>query len=308
MTVRFDMRHLRAFAVTAEQLHFTRAATTLHMTQQSLSTQIRQLENELGVELFIRTTRKVELTAAGAKFYEYVRDIFARLDAAVEDTRRIASGERGRLRIGYTPTVGKGVLPEIMVEVHRRLPDLHVVTVEGWTRDVTSAVAEGRLDVGVARCAVLTPALEGITLMHEPLGAVVGVGSPLSNLDVIPVDELLGYLLITLPRDLSPGFYDRVIASFPMHAAEGRVHELQQLGHDTFFGDTFAHAEILAGNAFFVTFERHYPRMFEGFVWRPVSPPPLVGTDLVFSREGRSPSVDSFLEIATEVAKRRQRT
>ncbi|MFE3058775.1 LysR family transcriptional regulator [Nocardia sp. NPDC059239] len=95
MTTDIEMRHLRAFATTAEQLHFTRAAACLHMTQQALSTQIRILEKQLGVKLFERTTRKVELTTAGGILYRRVQGLMDQLDNAVEEARRSAVADHG---------------------------------------------------------------------------------------------------------------------------------------------------------------------------------------------------------------------
>ncbi|MFE5700974.1 LysR family transcriptional regulator [Rhodococcus koreensis] len=88
-----EVRHLRAFAATAEQLHFTRAAAGLHITQQALSTQIRFLEKQLGIKLFDRTTRKVELTIAGVVLYRHLQGLFDQLDRAVDEARRSASVE-----------------------------------------------------------------------------------------------------------------------------------------------------------------------------------------------------------------------
>ncbi|MFD9664260.1 LysR family transcriptional regulator [Rhodococcus sp. NPDC059968] len=108
MSTNVEVRHLRAFAATAEQLHFTRAAACLHITQQALSTQIRLLEKQLGIKLFDRTTRKVELTTAGGVLYKHVQSLFDQLDCAVEEARRSASLDRGPVR---TPIHAQRDLP-----------------------------------------------------------------------------------------------------------------------------------------------------------------------------------------------------
>src|SRR5690606_87333 len=95
-----ELRHLRYFRVVAEELHFRRAAERLHMAQPPLSAQIKQLEAELGVELFTRTTRQVELTPAGAAYLERVREILDAVDAAGHQAQRVADGSVGSLSIG----------------------------------------------------------------------------------------------------------------------------------------------------------------------------------------------------------------
>ena len=92
-----ELRHLRYFVAVAEERHFGRAAARLHMAQPPLSQQIRQLEAELGVDLLRRTTRRVDLTAAGAAYLVRAREILAAVDAAAEEARRVAEGLVGRL-------------------------------------------------------------------------------------------------------------------------------------------------------------------------------------------------------------------
>ena len=96
-----ELRHLRYFVVVAEELHFTRAADILDMSQPPLSQRIMQLESELGVKLFERTRRSVELTAAGARFLQCARGVLAQLDRGVEGLKQLARGESGRMTIGW---------------------------------------------------------------------------------------------------------------------------------------------------------------------------------------------------------------
>src|SRR3954454_12290360 len=117
-----ELRHLRAFVAVAEELHFTRAAQRLHLAQQALSAQVRQLEDELGTQLFERTTRSVELTEAGRTLLAHAVPILASVSAAWEQTARAGGGEPGRLAASYTPTVAAEALPMIVDELHARYP------------------------------------------------------------------------------------------------------------------------------------------------------------------------------------------
>jgi DNA-binding transcriptional LysR family regulator len=108
-----ELRHLRYFVAVAEECHFGRAAERLHIAQPPLSQQIMQLETELGVRLLSRSTRKVEPTPAGASYLEHARQILAAVDLAREEASRVASGEVGRLAIGFTGSATYELLPTL---------------------------------------------------------------------------------------------------------------------------------------------------------------------------------------------------
>jgi DNA-binding transcriptional LysR family regulator len=114
MRMAFDFRALRYFVAVAEELHFTRAAERLYIAQPALSEQIRRLEGELGVELLRRTTRKVELTAAGEEFLSRARRILAEADEALAEASRAARGETGRIRVATGATAGLELVPRVL--------------------------------------------------------------------------------------------------------------------------------------------------------------------------------------------------
>src|SRR5688572_22101306 len=117
-----ELRHLRYFIAVAEELNFSRAAQRLHMAQPPLSAAIRQLERELGVDLFVRTTREVRLTDAGRAFLRGARRTLADADRAAEDAKRAAAGELGRLRLAYSWSTRFETLPTLGRAFCRGLP------------------------------------------------------------------------------------------------------------------------------------------------------------------------------------------
>ena len=119
-----ELRHLRGFLAVAQEQSFTRAAHLLHMAQPPLSQRIRELETELGVRLFERCTRRVQLTQAGKTFLEGVQTLFLQLDKAVADCRRTGSGETGEVRVGYTGRASQLLLPRLMLAFRQRYPDV----------------------------------------------------------------------------------------------------------------------------------------------------------------------------------------
>src|SRR3954468_10542980 len=121
-----ELRHLRYFVAVAEELHFGRAAERLHISQPPLSQAIRSLEDDLGCELFRRTSRQVELTTAGDALLEPARATLSMAHAAVAAAQEAANDLRGRLRIGVTPVARHGVAPAILSAFRARHPNVEV--------------------------------------------------------------------------------------------------------------------------------------------------------------------------------------
>ena len=147
-----ELRHLRYFVAVAEERHFGRAAQRLHMAQPPLSQQIRQLEAELGLTLLTRTTRRVDLTPAGAAYLERAREILGAVDAAAHEAASIASGRRGRLLIGCVGSATYSLLPELARTLRTELPEEEFgFRGEMLSPDQAAALADGTLDLGLLR-------------------------------------------------------------------------------------------------------------------------------------------------------------
>ncbi|MEE3849241.1 LysR substrate-binding domain-containing protein [Gordonia sp. LSe1-13] len=147
-----ELRHLRYFRAVAEELHFGRAAERLHIAQPPLSQQIRQLEDELGVTLLVRSTRKVELTPAGRAYLERVDAILDAVDVAGLQAQRIAEGRQGRLAIGCVGSATYSLLPRYVRALRDELPDLDVsVRGEMLAPAQLSALMSGEIDLALLR-------------------------------------------------------------------------------------------------------------------------------------------------------------
>src|SRR3954454_2437587 len=148
MEVSMELRHLRYFVAVAETRHFGRAAERLHMAQPPLSQAIRQLEAEIGVELLVRTTRRVHLTSAGQTFYDDATRILSQLSESTRRVQHYAEGRRGVLRIGVTGSAAYSELPRIARIVEHGLPGVALeILPEMLTRAQEDALVESRLDV-----------------------------------------------------------------------------------------------------------------------------------------------------------------
>ncbi|MGC4962603.1 LysR substrate-binding domain-containing protein [Gordonia sp. DT218] len=147
-----ELRHLRYFRAVAEELHFGRAAERLHIAQPPLSQQIRQLEAELGVTLFVRSTRRVELTPAGTAYLERVEAILDAVDVAGLQAQRVAEGRQGTLAIGCVGSATYSLLPRLVRALREDLPDLDVsVRGEMLAPAQLSALTSGEIDLALLR-------------------------------------------------------------------------------------------------------------------------------------------------------------
>jgi DNA-binding transcriptional LysR family regulator len=148
-----ELRHLRAFLAVADERHFSRAAERLHLAQPALSQQVKQLEREVGLPLFERTTRRVELTDAGRRLEPHARAVLASVEHAVDDMALLADGRSGRVGVGFIGTATYDVLPRVAREVRDRLPDVEL-DLHG---ELLNPVLLDRLVAGELDLAVLRP-------------------------------------------------------------------------------------------------------------------------------------------------------
>ncbi len=164
---------MRYFVAVAEERHFGRAAQRLHIAQPPLSQQIRRFEAELGEPLLYRTTRSVELSPAGEVLLERGREILAAVDAAVEDARRAARGEYGRLAIGFTGSSTYATLPAVAAALREQLPGV-VLDLRGelLTPAQVTRLLDGTLDLGLLRPPVHDRDLRTEVLSSESLVAL----------------------------------------------------------------------------------------------------------------------------------------
>lgn len=168
-----ELRHLRYFVAVAEELHFGRAAERLHLSQPPLSQQIRKLEEILGYQLLIRTSRSVRLTSAGEAFLQRARRTLRNIRRDIDETRSIGQGEVGSLNIGFVGSAMLTNLPEVLRTYRETFPRVHLALHESFTARVAEGLENGTLDAGILRDSDNLEMLEVTTLFSEPFVAVV---------------------------------------------------------------------------------------------------------------------------------------
>lgn len=186
-----ELRHLRYFCAVAETCHFGKAADQLHVAQPALSYAIRQLEAELGVSLFTRTTRQVALTPAGEFLRGEAVRILAGVSAATRGVRRIADGRSGLIRLGITGTAAFSHLPRLARAVKAELPGVDLeIRADMLTPAQCDALRAGALDLGVLRPPALGEGLALQTIAVEPLVLAVSADHRLAVEPVVSLSDL----------------------------------------------------------------------------------------------------------------------
>jgi len=196
-----ETRLLRSFVVLAEERHFGRAASRLHIAQPALSQQLNRLEREAGARLLDRSTRRVDLTEAGLLLQKRARGILAALDRTAADLGLLAAGRAGRVRLGFVGTATYDVLPRVAHRIRSELPDIELdLRGELLGPALLDAVRDGELDIAVARPAPSTPENLVIRpLRDEPLMAVLPADHPRAGDSRVRVSDLAGVPLVTHP-------------------------------------------------------------------------------------------------------------
>jgi DNA-binding transcriptional LysR family regulator len=188
-----ELRHLRYFRAVAEELHFGRAAERLHIAQPPLSQQIRQLERELGVTLFTRSTRRVELTAAGDAYLKRAVAVLDAVDDAGHQARRIAQGIEGHLTIGCVGSATYSVLPRLVRALRDELPHVEIgIRGEMLAPAQLDALLAGDIDIALLRPPVEHAAIRVEVLRRDRLIAALPADHPLAGRDLLRVGELRG--------------------------------------------------------------------------------------------------------------------
>jgi DNA-binding transcriptional LysR family regulator len=203
-----ELRHLRYFVVVAEELNFSRAATRLHMAQPPLSVAIRQLEQELGTDLFVRTSREVRLTEAGQVLLDGARRTLAEADRAVDAARRAGAGELGQLRLAFSWSARFETLPALGRAFQAGHPEVDLLSQEMWNAQMIGELLAGTIDAAIAICPELDSGIDSDAIRSERVVAVLAADNPLAARQTVAVADLADESFIFFPRELAPRLHD----------------------------------------------------------------------------------------------------
>ncbi len=291
-----ELRHLRYFVALAEELHFGRAAARLLITQPPLSQQIQGLEEELGVQLFVRTKRHVQLTEAGQAFLVEARLTLSQVARAVHVAQRVERGEIGKLAVGFVGSTGYGILPQIVHIMHERYPDVQLTLQEMTTSQQLRALRLEHIHAGFFRPPLKNEddTVQTETLLQEELVVALHELHPLAALAQVPMRCLEKEPFVLFPSRHGPGFYQQIMrlctdAGFVPTVAQEAI-EMQ-----TIINLVAARVGVSLVPASLMNLRR------QGVVYRPLQETQLIGLAVMWRSTDTSGVLQQFLRVVREV-------
>lgn len=292
-----ELRQLRYFVTVAEELHFARGAERLHIAQQSLSFQIKQLEEELGTALFERTTRRVELTAAGSAFLKEIEIVFEHLQKAVERARMAGRGELGQLVVGYHSTTLYNILPSAMRLFRERFPNVSVKLQEITSPGLEESILSGDIDIGLSSISgIQVTGLEYEILYRDTVAVALPKGHRLEACDQIPLAALATESFVMYSRTQKKQAFDQIIAL--CQSCGFSPHIVQEAATES------AIISLVAGGIGIAIVVKSLENVRGDDVSyrRLVDPVLEVNFGVAWKHNNRSPLVQAFVELAQDVA------
>ncbi len=290
-----DLRQMRYFLALAQERNFGRAAERLHMAQPPLTRQIRGLEDELGTPLFIRTSRGVDLTEAGAALLEEVPNILSLAERAEERTRLAGQGLIGRLEVGIFGSGILNVVPRVLARFHQLRPEVTIGLHNLSKGEQIQALRERRIAVGFARLVPSEPDLGVETVLREPILVALYEGHRLCEQAEIAMRDLDQEPMIVYPTFAMSGLAQTVAEAFRRGGARLRV---EQEVEDALT----AIALVSSGFGLCVTTDSAASLRLPGVVYRPLRSAHLRDIEMsCFYRAGDgSPVLRAFLGVVRE--------
>ncbi|GGF51129.1 LysR family transcriptional regulator [Marmoricola endophyticus] len=203
---------VRTFLVLADELNFRRAAERLFIAQPALSQRIARLEEKVGMRLFDRTTRRVELTFQGRELVPTAMALVSAQENFASRASALSSGRTDELRVAYTVSTGYDVVPGLVSRFRHHNPDVEVLARETWGRDVVAGLRTRAFDVAIGRVFDPPDDMEAIVLRHEGLVATLGEDHPLAGRTSLRLADLDGEQIMFWPRELAPLYHDLLLS------------------------------------------------------------------------------------------------
>ena len=286
-----ELRRLRYAVAVADELNFTRAAERLGVSQQVLSEQIRRLEDELGLQVFDRTTRQVRVTSHGRQILDEARAVVGAADALRDRARRLASAQAGVVRLGYSRSTAFDTAPLVSAVTEAR-PELRVEVREVPSRQLPQAVRDGDVDVALSRWADDTDQLFAHTLRRLRSGVILRAGDALAGRAEVALGDLAGRSLVMHRREDAPARHDATLAACAEAGVEPEI-VTARMPFDPLFTD------VAEGRGVQIASESIRGALPAGLTWVPLASGVLEQrVDLLWDPARAHPARDAFLDEA----------
>ena len=290
-----ELRHLRYFITVAEELNFSKAALKLYTAQPSLSQQIKDLEEDVGVKLLHRTKRKVELTEEGAVFLEQARLTLAQADKAIAMARQVSQAKQQMLRIGFVPVAEMKIFPYILPNLRVQNPDLKIELLSLNNNEQMRLLKKGDLDLTFTRHNFNSDEIESQFVIREPLIFLLPKDHPLAKYERIPAKALNGIDFI-IPSAEQSLTLNQAILDFAK--ANGIELNIVQKADNILFNIN----SIGMGLGCTILPGYIAPLTMNNTIIRPLDIElPYLDLYVSYRKNSNSPSVDKFMELLTRV-------
>lgn len=288
-----DLRDLEAFVAVAEELHFGRAADRLHIAQPPLSNRINQFERELGLKLFVRSTRNVALTDAGIRLLTPARRTLAQALATREVAASIASGEEGRVRIAFAGASSQRLLPLLAAAVRRAFPGIELILrSQTYVYTAIEMLIAGELDLAFARLPISQPELTARPVEIEQLLIALPSDHRLCTQDDIAIEQLVEEDFVSLPDDQGSMLQSTM---YHLCMSAGFRPNVTQVAPDS----STVLALVAAGAGVTITLSSVAPVQSVGIAYRPIrGATTTMVSALAWRKDNPSPSLARVLAIS----------
>jgi DNA-binding transcriptional LysR family regulator len=225
-----ELRHLRCLVAVAEELHFGRAAKRLHLSQPPVSLAIKELEAELGLRLFERTSRHIQLTPGGEEALRDARAVLARTESMRQHAGNAARGHGGSLSVGFISLAAYSFLPDVLRRFTTDFPEVRISLHESTTDQILGDLESGTLDVGCIFASPLLPAtLTYRATNRDPLIIALPAQHRLAHLARVPLERLADEQFLTFERHFGPMMFDTVVSTCMRHGFSPRIFPARQM-------------------------------------------------------------------------------
>ncbi|GAB2737249.1 LysR family transcriptional regulator [Melaminivora jejuensis] len=285
------LRQLHAFVAVADTGSFTLAAERLFLTQSALSSLIKELEGQLGLRLFDRSTRRLRLSETGRELYPQIEKILHDLEGVISEVGNLKALARGSVRVAVPQLLACTLLPEVMADFHAQHPSVHLRVVDCAVESVMARVFSGEVDIGLGPERQTNSDIQAEQLFRLPFMAVLPPGHPLARRRRLLWSDLSGQPMITLQ-----GQFTELLVSDVGEAA--RDLNKEAFTQVTFMTTALALVRAGLGLTLCMPYARTLVEQY-GLVMRPVGEPVVERSFWIFTRRARSlsPAAQGFLEF-----------
>ncbi len=216
-----SIRNLTYFVEVAREKNFTRAANNLHLSQPALSKVIKNLENELKVQLIDRQAKQFKLTDAGEIFYDNCQTALESINKELEKLYDSVNFEKGKITVGIPPVIGTAIFPTLLSNFKKRYPDIEIILIEGGANIISDMIEEGAVDIGVVMLPFESEHFHAIPMIYSESKLVVHKSHKFADRETVGLEELKNENFVILSEEYM--LYNQIISACKLKGFEAKI-------------------------------------------------------------------------------------